>query len=131
MRGQGATAARRRARCVLFLCWRLATAINDQPKRTSSGGRYAAANVRVEEGQKVISTGVYGYIRHPMYFAALFLFIGTPLALGSWWTLLLFPVFIPVLVARILNEEKVLVRDLAGYVEYTHNIRYRLIPSVW
>ena len=92
---------------------------------------YAAANVRVEEGQKVISTGVYGFVRHPMYFAALFLLIGTPLALGSWWTLLLFPVFIPILVARILNEEKVLVRDLPGYVEYTHNVRYRLIPSVW
>jgi protein-S-isoprenylcysteine O-methyltransferase Ste14 len=92
---------------------------------------YAAGNVRVEDGQRVISTGVYRFVRHPMYFAALFLFIGTPLALGSWWTLLLFPVFIPILVARILNEEKVLMRDLPGYVEYTHNVRYRLIPSVW
>jgi protein-S-isoprenylcysteine O-methyltransferase Ste14 len=92
---------------------------------------YAAANVRVEEGQKVISTGVYGFVRQPMYFAALFLFMGTPLALGSWWTLLLVPGFMPILVARILNEEKVLVRDLSGYVEYTHNVRYRLIPSVW
>jgi protein-S-isoprenylcysteine O-methyltransferase Ste14 len=92
---------------------------------------YAAANVRVEEGQKVISTGVYGFVRHPMYFAALFLFIGTPLALGSWWTLLLLPGFIPILVARILNEEKVLARDLPGYVEYMQNVRYRLIPSVW
>jgi protein-S-isoprenylcysteine O-methyltransferase Ste14 len=92
---------------------------------------YAAATVRVEEGQKVISTGVYGFVRHPMYFAALLLFIGTPLAIGSWWTLLLFSVFIPLLVARILNEEKVLVRDLPGYVEYTHEVRYRLIPGVW
>jgi protein-S-isoprenylcysteine O-methyltransferase Ste14 len=92
---------------------------------------YAAANVRVEEGQKVISTGVYRFVRHPMYFAALFLFIGTPLALGSWWTLLSFPVFIPILVARILNEEKVLARDLPGYIEYTHKVRYRLIPGVW
>jgi len=92
---------------------------------------YAAANVRVEEGQKVISTGVYGFVRHPMYFAALFLFVGTPLALGSWWTLLLFPAFIPILVARILNEEKVLVRDLPGYIEHTHKVRYRLIPGVW
>jgi protein-S-isoprenylcysteine O-methyltransferase Ste14 len=92
---------------------------------------YAAASVRVEEGQKVISTGAYGFVRHPMYFAALFLFIGTPLALGSWWTLLLFPVFIPILVARILNEEKVLVRDLPGYVEYMRKVRYRLIPGVW
>jgi protein-S-isoprenylcysteine O-methyltransferase Ste14 len=92
---------------------------------------YAAANVRVEEGQKVISTGLYRLVRHPMYFGALFLLIGTPLALGSWWTLLLFPVFIPILVARILNEEKVLVRELPGYVEYKHNVQYRLIPGVW
>jgi protein-S-isoprenylcysteine O-methyltransferase Ste14 len=92
---------------------------------------YAAANIRVEKGQKVISTGMYGFIRHPMYFAALFLFIGTPLALGSWWALLLLPWFIPILVARILNEEKVLVRDLPGYVEYTNKVRYRLIPNIW
>jgi protein-S-isoprenylcysteine O-methyltransferase Ste14 len=92
---------------------------------------FAAANIRVEEGQKVISTGMYGFIRHPMYFAALFLFIGTPLALGSWWALLLLPLFIPILVARILNEEKVLVRDLHGYVQYTQKVRYRLIPNIW
>ena len=92
---------------------------------------YAAANIRVEKGQKVISTGMYGFIRHPMYFAALFLFIGTPLALGSWWALLLLPWFIPILVSRILNEEKVLVRDLPGYVEYTNKVRYRLIPNIW
>ena len=88
---------------------------------------YAAANVRVEEGQEVISTGVYGFVRHPMYFGALFLFIGTPLALGSWWTLLLFPVFLTILVARILNEEKVLARGLPEYVEYTHRVRYRMV----
>jgi protein-S-isoprenylcysteine O-methyltransferase Ste14 len=92
---------------------------------------YAAANVRVEEGQQVISTGVYGLIRHPMYFGGLFFFIGTPLALGSWWTLLLAPVFLPILVARILNEERVLERGLPGYVEYTNKVRYRLIPWVW
>ena len=92
---------------------------------------YAAANVRVEEGQKVISSGVYGFVRHPMYVAALVLFLGTPLALGSWWTLLLFPVFVAILAARILNEEKLLVRDLPGYVEYTRKVRYRLVPRVW
>jgi protein-S-isoprenylcysteine O-methyltransferase Ste14 len=92
---------------------------------------YAAANVRVEKGQKVISTGVYKFVRHPMYFAALFLLVGTPVALGSWWTLLLFPVFIPILVVRILNEERVLMRDLPAYVEYMRKVRYRLIPSVW
>ncbi len=92
---------------------------------------YAAASVRVEAGQKVISTGVYALIRHPMYFGALFLFIGTPLALGSWWALLLVPVFLSILVARILNEEQVLRQRLAGYSEYTHKVRYRLIPWVW
>jgi protein-S-isoprenylcysteine O-methyltransferase Ste14 len=92
---------------------------------------YAAANVRVEEGQKVISTGVYGLVRHPMYFGALFLVVGTPLALGSWWTLLLIPLFLPILYFRIANEEKVLLRDLQGYEEYRNKVRYRLIPYVW
>ena len=92
---------------------------------------YAAANVRVEEGQKVISTGVYGLVRHPMYFGALFLVVGTPLALGSWWTLLLIPLFLPILYFRIANEEKVLLRDLQGYEEYRNKVRYRLIPYIW
>lgn len=92
---------------------------------------YAAANVRVEAAQKVISTGAYAVVRHPMYLGALFLFMGTPLALGSWWTLLLFPIFIVALVVRISNEENVLVRDLPGYADYTHEVRYRLIPGLW
>jgi protein-S-isoprenylcysteine O-methyltransferase Ste14 len=92
---------------------------------------YAAANIRVEEGQKVISTGMYGFVRHPMYFAALFLLIGTPLALGSWWTLLLIPISLPILIVRISNEEKVLVRDLPGYVEYQKKVTTRLIPFIW
>jgi protein-S-isoprenylcysteine O-methyltransferase Ste14 len=92
---------------------------------------YAAANVRVEEGQRVIDTGVYGLVRHPMYFGALFLIIGTPLALGSWWTLLLTPVFLLLLYFRIASEEKVLMRDLAGYAEYQQKVKYRLIPFVW
>jgi protein-S-isoprenylcysteine O-methyltransferase Ste14 len=76
---------------------------------------YAAANVRVEEGQKVIAIGIYGFVRHPMYFAAFFLLIGTPLALGSWRALLLVPIFLPILYFRIANEEEVLLRDLKGY----------------
>jgi protein-S-isoprenylcysteine O-methyltransferase Ste14 len=92
---------------------------------------YAAANVRVEEGQKVIDTGVYGLVRHPMYFGALFLIVGTPLALGSWRTLLLFPAFLFILYFRIANEEKVLLRDLAGYAEYQKKVKYRLIPFIW
>jgi protein-S-isoprenylcysteine O-methyltransferase Ste14 len=92
---------------------------------------FAAANIRVEEGQKVISTGMYAYVRHPMYLGALFLLVGTPLALGSWWTLILMPICLPILVARILNEEKVLARDLPGYAEYQKKVTTRLIPLVW
>ncbi|WP_454784611.1 methyltransferase [Legionella sp. WA2024007413] len=92
---------------------------------------YAAANIRVEKGQKVITTGLYGLVRHPMYFGALFLFIGTPLALGSLWTLLLLPIFIFLLVARILNEEKILVHDLPGYTDYQKKVTTRLIPFIW
>ena len=92
---------------------------------------YAAANIRVEEGQRVIDTGVYGLVRHPMYFGALFLIAGTPLALGSWWTLLLTPVFLLLLYFRIASEERVLARDLAGYAEYQRKVKYRLIPFVW
>ncbi len=78
---------------------------------------YAAANVRVEKGQRVVDTGVYALVRHPMYFGALFLIVGTPLALGSWWTLLLMPVFLLLLYFRIASEEEVLMRDLAGYAD--------------
>ena len=92
---------------------------------------YAAANVRVEEGQKVISTGVYRFVRHPMYFGALFLLVGLPLALGSWWSLLIVPLSFSILYFRIANEEKILARDLPGYSEYMHKVRYRLVPYVW
>jgi protein-S-isoprenylcysteine O-methyltransferase Ste14 len=97
----------------------------------SNVNSYAAANVRVETGQKVIDTGVYGLVRHPMYFGALFLLVGTPLALGSWWTLVLIPIFLLILYFRIVSEEKVLIRDLPGYVEYRKKVRSRLIPFIW
>jgi protein-S-isoprenylcysteine O-methyltransferase Ste14 len=92
---------------------------------------YAAANVRVEEGQQVVDTGMYAWVRHPMYFGALFLIIGTPLALGSWYTLGLTPVFLVILYFRITSEEEVLVRDLIGYTEYQNKVKYRLVPFVW
>ena len=92
---------------------------------------YAAANVRVEQGQRVVDTGMYALVRHPMYFGALFLVVGTPLALGSWWTLLLTPVFLVLLYFRVASEEQVLMRDLAGYADYRQKVRYRLIPFVW
>jgi protein-S-isoprenylcysteine O-methyltransferase Ste14 len=74
---------------------------------------------------------MYGFVRHPMYLGALFLIVGTPLALGSWWSLLLVPLFLPILYFRIVNEEKVLARDLQGYTEYMRKVRYRLIPYIW
>jgi protein-S-isoprenylcysteine O-methyltransferase Ste14 len=92
---------------------------------------YAAANVRVEEGQRVIDTGVYGFVRHPMYFGALFLIVGTPLALGTWWTLFLTPVFLLLLYFRIASEENVLVRDLPGYIEYRKKVQHRMVPLIW
>jgi len=92
---------------------------------------YAASNIRVEKGQTVIDTGPYAYVRHPMYAGAIWLFIAIPLALGAWWwTLLTIPCF-PVLVWRLLDEEKILRRDLRGYTEYMNKVRYRLIPHIW
>jgi protein-S-isoprenylcysteine O-methyltransferase Ste14 len=92
---------------------------------------YAAANIRVEEGQRLVTTGLYGLVRHPMYTGSLIMMIGTPPALDSLWGLtLLIPAF-GVLRARILDEEKMLTEDLPGYREYTQQVRYRLIPNVW
>ena len=92
---------------------------------------YAASNIRVEKGQTVIDTGPYAYVRHPMYAGAIWLFIAIPLALGAWWWTLLTIPCLPVLVWRLLDEEKILRRDLPGYTEYTHRVRYRLIPHLW
>jgi protein-S-isoprenylcysteine O-methyltransferase Ste14 len=92
---------------------------------------FAASNIRVEEGQQVIDTGPYAYVRHPMYAGAFWLLVGVPLALGSWWGLGLILPFLPVLLWRLLDEEKILNAQLRGYTEYTQKVRYRLIPSVW
>jgi protein-S-isoprenylcysteine O-methyltransferase Ste14 len=92
---------------------------------------WAASNIRVEAGQKVIDTGPYAYVRHPMYAAALWLFVGIPLALGSWWSVALVIPFLPVLLWRLLDEERILARDLPGYPKYQQRVKYRLIPYVW
>ncbi len=92
---------------------------------------YAASTVRVETNQPVVSTGLYGIVRHPMYAGALLLIVCTPLALGSYWGLLL---LIPSFLAlgwRLLDEERILKRDLPGYADYCRQTRYRLIPFVW
>jgi protein-S-isoprenylcysteine O-methyltransferase Ste14 len=92
---------------------------------------FAARTVQVEEGQRVISTGLYRFVRHPMYSGAILMFLFTPLALGSWWALPGSFLFIPLLVLRILNEEKILRRDLPGYSEYCLRTPSRLVPLVW
>jgi protein-S-isoprenylcysteine O-methyltransferase Ste14 len=93
--------------------------------------RYAAATVTVEAGQTLVSTGLYGLVRHPMYVGALIMLVGFPLALGSYWALLLVLAGLPMLAVRIADEEKMLNEDLAGYREYTQRVRYRLVPHVW
>ena len=92
---------------------------------------YAAATVRVETDQPVISTGLYGVVRHPMYTGALLLTVCMPLALGSSWSLLLLIAVVPILAWRLLDEERVLRRDLRGYADYCRQVRYRLIPFLW
>jgi protein-S-isoprenylcysteine O-methyltransferase Ste14 len=92
---------------------------------------YAAATVTVETGQTVASGGVYKFVRHPMYVGNVIMMVGMPLALGSYWGLLLVVPGIAVLVFRILDEEKLLIKDLPGYREYAQHVRYRLVPSVW
>lgn len=92
---------------------------------------YLSRTVKVEENQKVIDTGLYGIVRHPMYFATVLMFLSIPVILGSWWALLVFSVYPFVIVVRIRNEEAVLKRELAGYTEYQSKVKYRLIPLIW
>ena len=92
---------------------------------------YAAATIRVEDEQNVISTGLYRLVRHPMYIGTVVLMAGVPLALGSYWGLAFVIPGVIVLVLRILDEETLLEQKLAGYREYTQRVRYRLVPGVW
>jgi protein-S-isoprenylcysteine O-methyltransferase Ste14 len=92
---------------------------------------YASATIEIAPEQKVISTGLYALVRHPMYFGAIFLLIGMPLSLGSCSGLVVFLLFIPALLWRILDEERFLARHLPGYVEYQRKVRYRLLPYIW
>ena len=92
---------------------------------------YAASTITVEPDQPVVSTGAYAIVRHPLYSGALLLLVFTPLALGSYWTLLLLVLTISVLVWRLLDEERFLKRNLPGYADYCRRVRYRLIPWVW
>lgn len=92
---------------------------------------YLSRTIEVQAGQTVVSTGLYGVVRHPMYLATFFMFLPLPLILGSFWGLLPFAIYPIVIVVRILSEEKVLTEKLAGYKEYKTKVKYRLLPFIW
>jgi protein-S-isoprenylcysteine O-methyltransferase Ste14 len=92
---------------------------------------YLSRVVEVDAGQKVVTTGPYAIVRHPMYAGISLLYIASPVALGSFWALIPALLIVPILMARIRNEEEVLRRELPGYVEYTQKVKYRLLPGVW
>jgi protein-S-isoprenylcysteine O-methyltransferase Ste14 len=92
---------------------------------------YAAVNVVVEAGQRLVSSGLYGLVRHPMYTGNVILMLGVPLALGSYWGLVFVIPGLIVLILRIRDEEDLLAHELSGYREYTQQVRYRLVPYVW
>lgn len=92
---------------------------------------FASATIEITTDQKVITTGPYSIVRHPMYLGALIMLFGTPLALGSWWGLIVLILYVFGLVTRIRGEEKFLSKNLPGYDEYRQKVRYRLIPLLW
>lgn len=92
---------------------------------------YLSRTIEVQENQKVINTGLYGIVRHPMYFATTLLFLSFPIILGSWISFAIFCFFPFLLVKRIKNEEEVLEKGLEGYKEYKQKVKYRMIPFVW
>ena len=92
---------------------------------------HAAATVRVEAGQKLISSGLYGLVRHPMYTGNVIMMVGIPLALGSYWGLVFVISGVTVVAFRIRDEEKLLQGELDGYRDYTQKVRYRLVPCMW
>lgn len=93
--------------------------------------QYLSRTIEVREDQTVVDTGLYGIVRHPMYFATVFLFLSMPLILGSWPSLIIMLAYIPIIAKRIRNEEAVLETELTGYAEYKQKVKYRLIPYIW
>ena len=110
---------------VLFL---LAYALYAEVMRENA---YLSRTIRVEAGQTVVDTGLYGIVRHPMYAATLLLFFMIPLVLGSWYALIVFAFYPVIITVRLLDEERLLTRELPGYAEYKKKVKYRLIPFVW
>lgn len=92
---------------------------------------FLSRTIKVEEGQKVVDTGLYGIVRHPMYMATILLFLMIPLVLGSWYALIAFAFYPAIIIVRIKDEEDLLTRELSGYAEYKLKVKYRIIPFVW
>lgn len=109
---------------VLFLSYMLVF-------RTMQVNSFLSRVIEVADNQRVIDTDVYGIVRHPMYVAMTILYVISPIVLGSWWAVIPALAIIPVIVFRILDEEKALEQELPGYVEYKQKVKYRLIPFVW
>ncbi len=92
---------------------------------------FSSARIELAADQRVISTGPYAWVRHPMYAMALLMLLGMPIALGSWWGVLIVVAIVPALVWRLIDEERFLARNLPGYSEYRDRVRYRLLPGIW
>lgn len=93
--------------------------------------KYLSRTIEVQEGQKVVDTGLYGIVRHPMYSATLLLFLSMPIVLGSIYALIPFLAYPFIIAARIKNEEELLEKELIGYTEYKTKVKYKLIPFIW
>lgn len=92
---------------------------------------WLSRTIHIEDDQKIVTTGLYSIVRHPMYTATLLMFLPVPIILGSWWAIPIFSLYIPIIIRRILDEESLLLNDLSGYTEYCNKLRWRLIPFVW
>lgn len=110
---------------VLFL---LAYALYAEVMRENA---YLSRTVKVEEGQTVVDTGLYGIVRHPMYMATILLFLMIPLILGSWYALIPFAFYPVIIIVRLKDEENLLTRELPGYAEYKEKVKYRILPYIW
>ena len=92
---------------------------------------YLSRTIKVEEGQTVVDTGLYGIVRHPMYAVTILLFLMIPVILGSWYALIAFLFYPAIIIVRLKDEEELLTRELKGYAEYKEKVKYRIIPFIW